>query len=207
MSETKHVYQAIAAVMADLAKDGVGKWRNNAAQGYKFRGIDDMYNALAPRLAAHGLLVLPSFSGHVVAQRGETKAGAAIYCATVEGHFDLVSAKDGSCHRVTVFGEANDSADKASNKSMSAAYKYAVMQTFCIPTEGDNDADASHLEVSKASTTKANTAGRDYAAAIGKAANMSDLLDIAAQLERESEETKATLRPAFKARKAELEAK
>jgi hypothetical protein len=40
-----------------------------------------------------------------------------------------------------------DSADKATNKAMSAAYKYMAMQTFCIPTEGDNDADASHYEV------------------------------------------------------------
>jgi hypothetical protein len=40
-----------------------------------------------------------------------------------------------------------DSADKSSNKAQSAAYKYAAMQVFCIPTEGDNDADASHHEV------------------------------------------------------------
>ena len=40
-----------------------------------------------------------------------------------------------------------DSADKATNKAMSAAYKYMAMQTFCIPTEGDNDADASHHEI------------------------------------------------------------
>jgi hypothetical protein len=40
-----------------------------------------------------------------------------------------------------------DSADKATNKAMSAAYKYACLQTFCIPTEGDNDADSHHPEV------------------------------------------------------------
>src|SRR5690606_19364534 len=44
-------------------------------------------------------------------------------------------------------GEAMDSADKATNKAMSAAYKYAAFQTFCIPTEGDNDADATTHEV------------------------------------------------------------
>jgi hypothetical protein len=56
--------------------------------------------------------------------------------------FDLVSAVDGSSHTVHVIGEAMDSADKATNKAMSAAYKYMAMQVFCIPTEGDNDADA-----------------------------------------------------------------
>lgn len=40
-----------------------------------------------------------------------------------------------------------DSGDKASNKAMSAAYKYAAIQTFCIPTEGDNDADSTTHEV------------------------------------------------------------
>jgi len=54
-----------------------------------------------------------------------------------------VSCRDGSLHTVTMFGEAMDSADKATNKAMSAAYKYACLQAFCIPTEGMMpDADA-----------------------------------------------------------------
>jgi hypothetical protein len=40
-----------------------------------------------------------------------------------------------------------DSGDKATNKAMSAAYKYMAMQLFCIPTEGDNDADSSTHEI------------------------------------------------------------
>lgn len=39
-----------------------------------------------------------------------------------------------------------DTADKSTNKAMSAAYKYLCLQLFCIPTEGDNDADATTLE-------------------------------------------------------------
>ena len=61
---------------------------------------------------------------------------------TVDAEFDFVSALDGSKHTVRTFGEAMDSADKATNKAMSAAYKYAAFQAFAIPTEGDNDADA-----------------------------------------------------------------
>jgi hypothetical protein len=34
-----------------------------------------------------------------------------------------------------------DSGDKATNKAMSAAFKYACMEVFCIPTEGNPDAD------------------------------------------------------------------
>ena len=35
-----------------------------------------------------------------------------------------------------------DSGDKATNKAMSAAFKYACFQTFCIPTEEMKDPDA-----------------------------------------------------------------
>jgi hypothetical protein len=56
--------------------------------------------------------------------------------------FTLASAIDGSTTLAQMFGEAMDSGDKATNKAMSAAYKYMAMQVFCIPTEGDNDADA-----------------------------------------------------------------
>jgi hypothetical protein len=61
--------------------------------------------------------------------------------------FDLVSAEDGSKHTICTVGEAFDSGDKSMNKAMSAAYKYAAFQAFAIPTEGDNDADASTHEV------------------------------------------------------------
>jgi hypothetical protein len=63
-----------------------------------------------------------------------------------------VAAEDGSKHTVVTVGEAMDSGDKASNKAMSAAYKYAAFQTFCIPTEGDNDADSTTHEVAAAAT-------------------------------------------------------
>jgi hypothetical protein len=76
----------------------------------------------------------------------QTQKGGTLFYVTVEAEFDFVSAKDGSKVTVRTYGEAMDSADKATNKAMSAAYKYAAFQTFCIPTEGDNDADATSHE-------------------------------------------------------------
>lgn len=140
------VYRAIAAVQGDLARDGIGKDKRNSQQGYNFRGIDDVYNALAPLLAKHGLCVLPRCLSRDQVERTSAKGGALFY-TTVDVEFDFVAAEDGSRHTVRVPGEAMDSADKSTNKAMSAAYKYAAMQAFCIPTEGDNDADASHHEV------------------------------------------------------------
>lgn len=135
------VYKAISAVQAALAKSGISKdRRNNQGSGYNFRGIDDIYNALAPLLAENGLCILPRVLHRESVER-VSKQGGALFYITVDAEFDFVSTADGSKHVVKTFGEAMDSGDKATNKAMSAAYKYAAFQAFCIPTEGDNDAD------------------------------------------------------------------
>jgi hypothetical protein len=141
------VYKAINAVQAALAKTGIAKDRTNSqGSGYKFRGIDDVYNAIAPLLAEHGLCILPRMLARTCEDR-LTKAGGNLFYVTVEAEFDVVSALDGSKHTIRTFGEAMDSGDKATNKAMSAAYKYAAFQMFAIPTEGDNDADGHSHEV------------------------------------------------------------
>lgn len=140
------VYKAINEVSAEMAQAGISKDRRNEMQKYNFRGIDDVYNALAPLLAKHGLCILPRVIERECVER-TSKDNRPIFYVTVSMEFDFVAAKDASKHTVKTVGEAMDSADKATNKAMSAAYKYAAFQTFCIPTEGDNDADASHHEV------------------------------------------------------------
>lgn len=145
-TQSPHVYTAIVSVMADMAKEGVAKTSKNTQQGYAFRGIDSIYNALAPKLALHGLCILPRVVAKEVAER-ESKNGGNLFYTRLTVEFDLVSAKDGSKHTICTVGEAMDSADKSSNKAMSAAYKYAAFMAFCIPTEGDNDADSTTHEV------------------------------------------------------------
>lgn len=141
MNEILGVYAAINAIQTDMNKVGITKNRKNTQQNYNFRGIDDVYNALSPLLAQHGLCILPRILTRTCEER-QTKSGGSMSYVTVEAEFDFVCAKDGSRHVVRTFGEAMDSADKATNKAMSAAYKYAALQAFAIPTEGDNDADA-----------------------------------------------------------------
>lgn len=141
----KNVYAAINAVQAALSKIGITKnreakdWNNKPM--YAFRGIDDVYNVISPLLAEHHLCIIPRMVSRDCVERKSTK-GAALFYVTVEAEFDFVSADDGSVHTARTFGEAMDSGDKATNKAMSAAYKYACFQTFAIPTEGDNDPDA-----------------------------------------------------------------
>ena len=143
------VYQCINAVQKRMSSEGITKARKNQQQGYSFRGIDDVLNALSPVLADIGLCVLPRMISRDCVER-QTKNGGALFYVTVEAEFDFVAAEDGSKHTIKTFGEAMDSADKATNKAMSAAYKYAAILAFAIPTEGDNDADAlSHDVASK----------------------------------------------------------
>jgi len=140
------IYQCINAVQKQMASDGITKGRKNQQQGYSFRGIDDVLNALSPVLADLGLCVLPRMLSRECVER-QTKSGGALFYVTVEAEFDFVCAEDGSKHTIKTYGEAMDSADKATNKAMSAAYKYAAILAFAIPTEGDNDADAHTHEV------------------------------------------------------------
>lgn len=135
------VYQAIKNVAAAMSHDGISKARKNSQQGYNFRGIDDVLNALSSALVEAGLLILPRVTSRTVTER-ETKNGGALFYVTVQVEFDLVSAEDGSKHTVATYGEAMDSADKATNKAMSAAYKYLALLTFCIPTEASPETDA-----------------------------------------------------------------
>ena len=148
-AEPKKVYSAISLVTQNLAKEGIAKDRKNEQQGYKFRGIDDVYNALAAFLAEAKLCILPNVLSREVTERTSAKGSVLLY-VTVKVDFSFVSAEDGSEHHVVTYGEAMDSGDKATNKAMSAAYKYAAMQAFCIPTEGDNDADAHTHELKSA---------------------------------------------------------
>lgn len=155
------VYAAIAAVQGELASVGIAKTRKNTqGSGYMFRGIDDVYGALSPLLAKHSLVVVPRVIGREVIERA-SKSGGALFYVTVHAEFDFVSAVDGTTHTAATFGEAMDSGDKATNKAMSAAYKYAAFMTFAIPTEGDNDADATTHEVAPATPKQISDDQRD----------------------------------------------
>lgn len=135
------VYKSIAKITGELAKQGISKDRKNQQQGYAFRGIDDIYNTLSKLLADNELCIFPFCEYRETTER-TTQKGGVIFYTTVKMKYKLVSAIDGSSVECCTVGEAMDSADKSTNKAMSAAYKYLCLQIFCIPTEGDNDADA-----------------------------------------------------------------
>jgi len=143
-----HVYAAIAEVSAALAEIGVGKSRENKQQGFKFRGVDDVYQVIATLLPKHALVILPRVLSRSMTER-KSSAGNALFSVVCEVEYSLVSAKDGSEHVVRFIGEGMDTGDKATNKAIAIAYKYMAFQVFCIPLEGvqdDPDADSHKVE-------------------------------------------------------------
>ena len=132
------IYSAIIGVMADVG--AIGKNRRNAQQGFAYRGVDDVMNALQPAMVEHQIFVVPTILEQRREERKTAKGGLLIYSVcTIKYTF---YAADGSSVECTVIGEGMDSGDKATNKAMSAAFKYACFQVFCIPTEEMRDPDA-----------------------------------------------------------------
>jgi ERF superfamily len=204
------VYQAIGKVSAIMSQHGISKGRSNQQQGYKFRGIDDVLNALSAALVSAGLVILPRCTERVVIER-QTAKGGAIFNVTCHVEFDLVSTEDGSKHTVATYGEAMDSADKATNKAMSAAYKYLALLVFCIPTEAspDTDADYNTHEVAPTAVGMSPTNVADWTSAISAATGdeLEDLIKdgLAAATEVRDREAFVVIRDAGKRRRAALE--
>ena len=134
----KNIYETITAVMAEIG--AVGKDSRNEQQRFMYRGIDAVMNAINPALIKHRLFVVPEILEQRREERLTAKGGNLIYSiCTVKYTF---YAEDGSSVSATVIGEGMDSGDKATNKAMSIAFKYACFQVFCIPTEEMKDPDA-----------------------------------------------------------------
>jgi hypothetical protein len=187
--KTPMVYAAIAAVMGELASEGISKDRRNKEQGFAFRGIEDVYTALSQKLVRHGLLMLPRAKSHRHEVR-QTKSGSNQYVAIMNVEFDMVSVQDGSKHTIETWGEAADTADKSTSKAMSAAYKYAAFQAFCIPVQGHEDADATTPEETVPRETAAQRFLRE---ANEKAQGCATLTDLETTYKREKQAADALL--------------
>lgn len=155
------IYVQLAKVMGEVG--AVGKTRKNPQQGYSFRGIDDVMAHVQELLAKHLVVVVP----RVIERERElmdTKSGGKM--ASVRLLVDhTFYAEDGSSVVCTTLGEAMDSGDKASNKAMSAALKYALTETLMIPTyEAERDTEEASPVVSARTPTGADEVEREAAA-------------------------------------------
>ena len=151
------IYKKMSDVMREIG--AIGKDQKNQAQGFKFRGIDQFVNALYPALTRHGVFMAPSAINYnqelkeVVRSNG--KPG-------VDKHVSILMqykfyAEDGSSVTIgPIPAEGLDSGDKATNKALSAALKYALIQTFSIPTEDMAEGDLESPEIGRATVVESS---------------------------------------------------
>lgn len=137
------IYAALGAVMKQVG--AVKKGDRNKSQGYVFRGVDAVVNAVYPAMVEHGVIVQPNVRDF---QYGTVEVGKD---RTVMGHarviveYTFTSTEDGSAVITSAAGEAFDSGDKATPKAMSVALRTALLQSLMLPTD-DPEPDASSYE-------------------------------------------------------------
>lgn len=128
------VFQALRQVMIEIGP--IAKDRRTDSKGsgpkFNFRGIDDVLNAVHDSFAKWGILVVPSDWEQVESSIGQTKSGTTQL--HVRGrHTFTVYGPNGDHITAVAPAEALDLSDKATSKTMSMAYKYAVIQMLSIP--------------------------------------------------------------------------
>lgn len=139
----KNIHQAMVAIMRDAGH--IGKDTRNQQQGFNYRGIDDVYNALHSLMARHGVFCTTECLDRWREERTTPKGGVLAFTVTrIKFTF---WAEDGSCVSSVIDGEGMDSGDKSTNKSLAIAHKYALLQAFCIPTKEMADPDAESPEL------------------------------------------------------------
>ena len=129
------IYEAISRCMEEIG--AVGKDAVNKQQGFKYRGVDAVMNAINPALVKNHVFIVPEVLEQQRQERTTSKGAVLIYsiCRIKYTFY----AEDGSSIEAVTVGEGMDSGDKATNKAMAIAFKYACFQVFCIPTEEMKD--------------------------------------------------------------------
>lgn len=199
---TATIQTALAAVMGDVRE--VAKQDRNTAQGFNFRGIDAVVNAVGPALRKHGVIVTPHLDSwtYETVEVGQKR--------TQQGHARVVVTyrfvgPAGDSIEATVPGEAMDSGDKATAKAMSVAFRTALLQALALPTdERDPDADSYERSPAKTKTTPAKM--REFLETMQKAESLESLQAHAEYVAHfDLGEMQGELRKAYIDRKHELE--
>lgn len=130
------IVQALAAVMNEVRE--VRKKERNAQQGFNFRGVDSVMNAVGPALRVHGVVCVPEVLEHSITGKTTAK-GTPMNFVTVKVQYTF-HGPEGDTLAGTVSAESFDSGDKATAKAMSVAYRTFLLQALCLPTD-DPDPD------------------------------------------------------------------
>lgn len=139
----------------------ISKDKRNQAQGYNFRGIDDVYNELHDTMSKAKVFC----TSKIISERSEekpTKSGGFLMYRILHIEFSFFTT-DGSSVTTQAIGEGMDSGDKASNKAMSVAQKYALIQAFLIPTIEAKDPENDSHDLAPPPRTESKQVDRSVA--------------------------------------------
>jgi hypothetical protein len=130
MENTKQplIFGQMAKIMAEIA--AVKKEKTMQSMGYKYRGIDDVMNALHNLFAKHEVVI----TSRIAESECKVSMSGKDIHAIVKVEYTFW-AKDGSKMENLGIGEGMDNRDKAISKALSQAYKNVLLQVFLIPTE------------------------------------------------------------------------
>ena len=134
--------QIVVEVMKEV--QGLAKRDKNTSQGFNFRGIDAVMNAVGPALRKHGGFIVPKIveSNNSSALNSNGKTLNIVHLVVDY----LVFGSEGEPIVGRVAAEAFDSGDKATAKAMSVAYRTFLLQLLCLPTD-EPDPDSFSYEL------------------------------------------------------------
>lgn len=145
LNSAPQIFSALVAMQFEISETGIAKTLSakdrEGKELYKARGIDAVYNLLSPLFAKYSIVI--GFTCLAKEREAVQTRYNIQYQTFLTVEYSFTSAADGSCHKITVFGEANDHGDKGTAKALSMAFKCACFQVFCIPVCDDPDATAS----------------------------------------------------------------
>lgn len=140
------IAQALSEIMK--AVGAIAKKDKNTSQGFNFRGIDSVVNAVSPALQRFGVVIVPSVVDYQYATVEIGRNRTAMGHVKVKVTYTFIGPM-GDTIAATVVGEAMDAGDKATAKAMSVAFRTALLQSLSLPTD-EADPDAQSYERSSA---------------------------------------------------------
>lgn len=133
MTAVPTVQQALAAVARDVGVVPKGGKADERSGGYRYRGIDDVINALHGPLVEHGVVICPQVVHWATHEYHGYKSG--VWSLTQVQVRYMVYGPAGDHVEVVGIGEGIDNGDKGPGKAMSYAWKTAISQLFSLPTD------------------------------------------------------------------------
>jgi hypothetical protein len=133
-----HAITAVIAEMPAIGKEGRGP---SDQGGYAYRGIEQITREVQPLLAKHGLVFVPKARLESWGPAPGMRDNWTDVVLSVEW---TIVGPDGSTLTAQTIGIGRDSGDKGANKAMTQAFKYLLLDLFCVADAKDDSDGADY---------------------------------------------------------------